>query len=336
MTLMEQFLGPETIEEELADGLGALNTRWRAKPPAALRKSLKDVELHWPAGSDLTDRTDELMYRAALENARGTDAATVRDLYHQVALDWAPVIEAMNFAPRVYEEQLGDMPAYARQLKAAFGAKVTKVGRDYFVKYRATPEPMQTEVLEQALVCAAISGDRDLARRMAKAYKIRPVPSEPRDVRYRILRHLLAEDDKAAALAAKGLSAGYAADWPPELVEFPRGVIKHDAALLAAGIRQLNTRMKGRWTIKQWRDRFERITAGKRPRFKGTWDDMMKDVRQFLISMKWLTSPHALAYLNVAAWRGMKSPFDKPKLFSEWIPLALCTPMEIAKSKKKS
>ena len=106
--------------------------------------------------------------------------------------------------------------------------------------------------------------------------------------------------------------------------------------MLSEGLRKLTVSIKSRWTIKRWRDRFERITAGDRPKFRGNWDDMMKDVRHFLIHMKWLTSPYALAYLNVAAWRGMKSPFDKPKLFSEWIPLALCTPIESAKSKKKS
>jgi hypothetical protein len=60
------------------------------------------------------------------------------------------------------------------------------------------------------------------------------------------------------------------------------------------------------------------------PHYRGTWEQMLTEARRSLVSMKWLLSPYALAYLNIAAWRGTPAAFDQPKLFSEWIPLPLC------------
>ena len=77
--------------------------------------------------------------------------------------------------------------------------------------------------------------------------------------------------------------------------------------------------------MRRWRARYEKITAGPRPKYIGTWEDMLNEVRSFLINMKWILSPFALAFLNIAAWRGMTSPFDQPELFSEWIPLSLAS-----------
>jgi hypothetical protein len=51
---------------------------------------------------------------------------------------------------------------------------------------------------------------------------------------------------------------------------------------------------------------------------------MLNDVRKFLMDMNWIISPYALAYLNVARWRGVTDIFEQPELFSEWIPLSLC------------
>jgi hypothetical protein len=325
MGVVFEFLTLPTIEYQIE--LNRLSLAEQIKPllTSKLRRLFEKpgaFEPNYPMKFWPSWKTDRRMELAALEYARGAEPISVRSMYRQAAEEWISIIPAMDFKPRVYVDDLGDSPALANKMKEAYNAKVTKVGRDYSVRYKAIPQPLQDEVLEQALVCAAISGDAALAKRLATAYKLRPYDMDA-DAFF-VLRHLLAEDDDAAAEIAKRLRPGYPADWPPELIEFPLGVLRQDPKLLAKGLRTLNTRFKGRWDQRRWRARFDKITAGPRPRFRGTWEDMLKDVRRFLISMKWLLSPYALAFLNVAAWRGMTSPFDQPKLFSEWVPLSLC------------
>jgi hypothetical protein len=252
------------------------------------------------------------------------ESKVVRSIYRRAAEQWVPIVKAIDFSPRTFELNLGDSPKLAQQLEDALNAKVTKIGRDFHVKYKARPQPLYLEGMEDALVCAAISGDRKLATRLAKAYEGNDSDPLHNNRRYVVLRNLLAEDDVAAAGVAKQLRPGYPADWPPELIEFPIGVVKRDGRLLRKGLRTLNTRFKGRWNRQRWRARYEKMNSGPKPRYRGTFEEMLPEVRQFLVSMNWLLSPYALAFLNIAAWRGMESPFDRPEMFSEWTPLSLC------------
>jgi len=139
----------------------------------------------------------------------------------------------------------------------------------------------------------------------------------------------MAGDERQAAQLTKKLRAGYPIDFPPPLIEFPLGVVRKDASLLLQGLKALNTRFKGRWDEKSWRQRYEKLLAkksGRRFWQPPSWDEFLNQARKDLCSLHWLLSPFALAFLNVAAWRGMKSPFDQPKAFSEWVPLSLCDP----------
>ena len=325
--VVREFLTLPVIEHESGSLRFSLAKPVKPLPTSKLRTLFQQpgaFEPNYPMKFEASWQSHDLMQLAALEHARGTDSKAVRAIYRQAAEQWEPIIPAMDFKPRTYEIELGDSPRLAADLKAGFKAKVTKVGREYHVKYRARPQPLSHEVLHEALICAAISHDPVLAKRLAKGYDFNPVDPMWGDDRFMILRHLLAEDDRAAADIAKRLKPGYPADWPPELIEFPLGVLRRDPKLLAKGLRTLNARFKGRWDVRRWRARYEKITSGPRPRYRGKWEDMLKDVRGFLISMKWILSPYALAFLNVAAWRGMTSPFDQPRLFSDWVPLSLC------------
>lgn len=329
--VVREFLTLPVIQHEIASVRFSLAKPVKLLPPSKLRSLFQKpdaFEPNYPARFEPSWQSDDLMRLAALEHARGAGPKTIRAIYRQAAEQWAPIIPAMDFKPRVYEIELGDSPRLATELKNAFSAKVTRMGRELHATFKARPQPLSQEVLHEALVCAAISHDPVLAKRLAKGYEVNPVDPLWGDDRYVILRHLLAEDDQAASEVAKRLRPGYPADWPPELIEFPLGVLRRDPKLLAKGLRTLNTRFKGRWDVRRWRARYEKLTSGPRPRYRGTWDDMLNEVREFLISMKWLLSPYALALLNVAAWRGMASPFDQPKLFSEWVPLSLCLPDE--------
>ena len=332
-----ELFGLPYLEKRLEDQRGALSLKGNMCSPAQMRRIFRKKTSDPGALPDSpSDRlmlnsppTHTLMDIAILEHARGTSAAEVRDLFRQAAAGWEPVIAAMDFKPRVWEgiePNRWDAEAYL----ASNRGTIKKVKGGYRYNYKAIPEPLWSEVHE-ALQCAAISGDRDLAQRLARAYQLKPASEIARDelftFREYILRHLLAGDDDEARKVAKGLKPGYQVDFPQELVEFPLGVVRNDPELLLKGLKTLNTRFKNKWDERHWRKRYEKLKSGEiRARaVPKTWEVMLVDVRDHLYTLHWLMSPIALAFLNIARWRGMESPFDKPKAFSEWIPLSLCS-----------
>jgi hypothetical protein len=58
----------------------------------------------------------------------------------------------------------------------------------------------------------------------------------------------------AAAQASQNLKASYSPDHSPARIQFPQGVVRSDPALLAQGLKALNTRMKGMSHEKKWRE----------------------------------------------------------------------------------
>jgi hypothetical protein len=340
MGVVLEFLGKSFVTEKVASHRAMLAEHVKPLAMSKLRRVFRTQNAEEPYQlRELTPirlRTEYLMELAAFEHAQGAEANVVRSIYRQAAEQWVPIVKAMDLRPRIFELCLGDAPRLADALKVAFNAKVTKIGRDFHVRYKARPQPLHLEVMEEALVSAAISADRNLARRIAKAYKVND--SDPmHDLgHFVVLRHLLAEDDVAAAAVAKQLRPGYPADWPPELIEFPIGVVKRDERLLAKGLRTLNTRFAGQWNQQLWHARYKKLNSEPKPRYRRTFEEMLHEVRRFLLSMNWLMSPYALAYLNIAAWRGMKSPFDRPEMFSEWIPLSLCVGSERSSKRNSS
>ena len=272
--------------------------------------------------------TDDLMELAGLEHARGAAPEYVRGLYRTAAAEWEPVIETMASRLYSYDEEFGNRPSHAKELQQKYRAKITKKntsdGPEYRARYRALPQPFQFEVLEQVLPCAAISGDRDLAQRLARAYQVeRPHQIDFTTARYVVLRHLLAGDDAAAAEVAKRVKPGYLSAFPPPLIEFPLGVLRNDLKPLLKGVKVLGTRFKGRWDQRKLQRTCDKAMSNPAMKWVKTREKMLDMVRGDLISQRWLLSTFALAYLNVAAWRGMELPFGQPKLFSEWVPLSL-------------
>lgn len=280
------------------------------------------------AGAKEGLNTEQLMQLAALEHARGADPEHVRNLYRMAAAEWEPVIAAMNFKPDVFDEEIGNLPSYAKELQQDFGAKVTKKrtadGPEYRVRYRAIPQPLQCDVFHYVLPSAAISGDRKLAKKLAGGYKVlQPRQIDSTDARFVVLRHLLAGDEAAAVEVSKRLKPGYQNAFPPELIEFPLGVVRNDPKLLLKGVKALGTKFKGRWDEGKLQQRCDKYMSSHSMRWVKTRDKMLNILRGDLVSQRWLISPFALAYLNVAVWRGMEPPFGQPKAFSEWVPLSL-------------
>jgi hypothetical protein len=324
---INDFLTPAVIAQRLEPLRESPFEKYEPLSAARMKRLFlkpTDRDPHFPKGNDPSFWTRHLMDLAVFEYAAGTDPQEVRKIYHEAAAIWEPIIRVMNLKPHKQKAEIGDNPALAKELRSAFGAKLTRQGRDYTAEYVARPQPFYSEVIEQALVCAAISGDFTMATRLAEGYQTNDVDPLCEEQRFVVLRHLLAGDEKAASATAKRLKPGYAKDWPPELIEFPLGALRRDSKMLAKGLRTLNTRFKGRWDEKVWHARFKNITGGPRPSWRGSWKQMLNDVRKFLMDMNWIISPYALAYLNVARWRGVTDIFEQPELFSEWIPLSLC------------
>ena len=312
---IQTFLTPDYIRQQLDLWRSLLEASWKYWPPK-------------PGEADLfrMRQTNDLMRIASLEYAGSAPATTVRSLYREAAAIWEPVIASLDFSPRTFEGVTNSAKEAERYVEQ-FDANVENRGGEFRYRYVTVPEHFLTQFAD-ALIAAAISGDLALAQRLAKAY---PTPPVTRGW-FSVLRHVLAGDMTAASIACQSLKPGYSSDWPPALIEFPQGVVLADPALLVKGLKTLNTRMKGMWGEKKWRTRHEKLKAGAIKRFSRrsapTWDEMLRGVRDHLVAMRWILGEHALAFLNVASCRGMTSPFDQPKRFSQWVPLSLARPLD--------
>lgn len=326
-------LSPSFIEKKIEDAKEGMKFRAKRSPrpsAAKLRRIFSkydgsDTSIAW-ALEGLN--TDYLMELAALEHARGADPGYVRGIYRSAAAEWEPIIGAMPVKPYNYDEEIGNLPSYASELKQKYSAKITKKktadGPEYRARYRSIPEPFQFEVLEQVLPCAAICGDQMLARRLARGYRVeKPHQTDFTTARYVVLSHLLAGDDASAMEMAKRMKPGYLSAFPPPLIEFPLGVVRNDPKLLLKGVKAMSTRFKGRWDERKLQQICDKAMSNPAMRWVRTREKMLDMVRGDLISQRWLLSTFALAYLNVAAWRGMEPPFGQPEAFSEWVPLSL-------------
>jgi hypothetical protein len=181
-------------------------------------------------------------------------------------------------------------------------------------------------------MCAAIGGDRELCRRLALAYQLhifQPQRTGHAPVGLWVIRHLFAGDEKSAtqACALFNDALGDPIDFPPCRFEIVFGILRRDPALIVEGMRRVNIRFESRWDVKRVRAWYDKQTSPTRRvnRRLPSFNEVLEGDGQTLVSFGWVLSTWALGLLNLARWHGMKSPFDQPKLFSEWIPLELCT-----------
>lgn len=168
---------------------------------------------------------------------------------------------------------------------------------------------------------AAIAGDMDLAKRVTAplaAPNSRTLKTQLY-LRDYCLRHALAQDAEAEAKLVAKLKPGYVAGFPQPLIEFPIGVFKRDAAMVLEGVRKTNTRFKTQWDEKKWRAWYDKP----RGRKSSSWEECLLATKAALFNYNWVLAHWALAWLNVASWRGMDAVFENPKKFSQWIPLEL-------------
>lgn len=304
--------------------------RFPPETDAELRKMFRGpmLENGEIASPNRAGGVDDAMEKAALHFIRGDGADAARASYHELATRWVPIIEAMDFTRReITWDEL--TPKSAEQLIAEYGGRMTKQGATRTVKSKVMPQPLVHDV-EKVLMAAAISGDRSLARKLARGYpvpKVVPKVTAQFEIRFRALRHVLADDRRAADEAAEHLEDGYPTDFPPDRIELPLGVLRTDPALLATGMKRITTRFAGMWDVdrvRKWYDK--RVVAAKsRGRAMPPFEKQLDLERANLIGLKWLLSTWALAFLSAARWRGITAPFDQAKLFSEWIPLELCS-----------
>jgi hypothetical protein len=81
--------------------------------------------------------------------------------------------------------------------------------------------------------------------------------TKPFEIRPMVVRHLLAGDDEQAQALAKEAQAGYAADFLPDLIEFPLVSSNATPRCWSAGMKKINTKLKNQWDLKKWRKKHE-------------------------------------------------------------------------------
>ena len=323
------FLTPEWVEKQLDERHGARGGH--AGGAAALRGHLMTGLLTsvgaTPDEAEWGHAARQCMNRCELEYAAGSDPKIIRDLCRDFARSFVPVMAAMDFTPTEKHIEGGMTPSDAKDLAERFGGTWWKAGGNYAgVRYWSMPQPHRL-VMPRVWMIAALSGDAELARRVAEPYRLNEAHRlEVFDTREMILRHVLAGDREGERAFAAALKPGYPVDFPPDVIELPLGVIRNDPKTVLAGVKAVTTRFKGKWDLKKTRARYDKWAekAGTKGRWSAdTWDEVLDQTRKNFFNFNFVFSWWALAWLNVARWRGMDGVFRDPKAFSEWVPLSL-------------
>jgi hypothetical protein len=279
----------------------------------------------WDLAARQTMERCELMY------ASGEAVSRIRDVCRGFCEAFLPTSEKWDFSEVEIDTGTdggGMLPSHAKETAETFGGTWWKVSQYYAaVRYKCIRQPMGL-AMEKTWRIAAVSGDRDLAKDLAARYQARPPHQITAQfaMRESTLHLALAEDTAGEQALAQKLRPGYMADFPPEMIEFPLGVINRDAEVIVQAIKKHSTTFKGKWDTRKHRAWYDKQLARHPRGFRnpGTWEQCQERTKDALFSHHWVFSWWAIAWLNIARWRGMDAVFENPKVFSEWVPRELC------------
>lgn len=260
-----------------------------------------------------------------LEYVRGAPAGKVRALCSEIAEDFVPELAGLDFSLKHYRHDGGLLPSDAKRTAEQHGGRWWKADQHYAgAEWSQMNQPLGPNV-ERLWLLAAVAGERDLAHTLAAGYRVPDAnvlrAEEKHLIRRYTLRHALADDRAAEATLVKMLLPGYMAGFPQELIEFPLAVNQGDEVLLQLAVKRTSTTFKGKWDLKKMQAFYDKRSHRKS---FGTWEQMIERTKGELLNHHWIISWWALAWMNIARWRGMTAAFENDKLFSEWVPKSLC------------
>lgn len=268
-------------------------------------------------------RVRERMQLCELEYVGGAAPGEVRARCREMVEAFVPGLGRLDFSMRTFRgEQM--QPSRAKEAAEKHGGKWWKSGQYAGAEWTEINQPLELDI-ERLWLMAAVAGDRELARTLASGYRVPETKTLRANDKYLIrryvLRHALAEDRAGEAALVEMLLPGYAAGLPQELIEFPMAVHRGDEELLKRATKKVSTTFKGKWDVKRIRAWFEKRAH---QRSIGSWEDVVEQTKSALLNHHWVISWWALAWLNIARWRGMTGVFGQDKVFSEWVPRGLC------------
>jgi hypothetical protein len=306
-----EYLNPEWIERRLVE-LDA--TVGRMRDPAD--------ETAWSLYADAC------RHRCELEHVRGAPPAKIRTICRDFVTALVPFLKQADFSTQKHSAQRM-VPSRAKELAETYGGTWQRIDQHYAaVTWEQRRQPLDFE-MPHIWMMACVGGDQDLANSIAEPYLMDPpgTMDQHEELRHAMLRHCLAGDDRLEQSLVDQLKPGYLADFPRDLIEFPIGVIKRDPSLLRTAVRKTCTAFKGKWDVRKhrvWYDRQVKKYPPGKWRHPGTWERVLERTKSALIAHRYAVSWWALAWMNIAHWRGIDNAFKDPKIFSEFVPRALC------------
>lgn len=263
-------------------------------------------------------RLRSFMTTCELEYVRGDPAVEIRSRCRNMVESFLPEMPGLDFSARLFRGERM-LPSAAKRAAEKHGGRWWQTDQySCGAEWSEMNQPLRLDIMKLWLV-AAISGDRELALRVTAPYRTPANPSE--SLRLYILRHALADDRIAESELVKLLRPGYAKGEPKLLIEFPIAVHRGDEEMLRKAVKTTSASFVRTWDVERMRAWFEKRVHS---RSTGTWEQVIERTKLDLLSSNWVISWWALAWLNIARWRGMTSIFRQPSLFSEWVPRALC------------
>jgi len=278
---------------------------------------------------DLFFTYSSVAHACELRHIVGRSTAEIRLVLSNYIALLIPQIESFDFSPKKIYVEDGMRPSDAREMAESHGGTWWKVSGQYAgVEVETINQPFET-IVHWIWMFAAVSGKQDLARQAACLYQLPPSKrlASRDEKRKAILRHALAEDETGIGAFIDQLESGYPAGWPPMVIDFPIGVLKDEPETVLAAVKSVSSKFKSKWDLKKLRRAYERRYGPHDGHYPPSvsWEEWHESSKSAYFGDHWVLAWWALAWLNIARWRGMDGVFENEKVFSEWIPYELCS-----------
>jgi len=247
------------------------------------------------------------------------DVEKVRAIYREAA---ASYLARALWGIEPVERRLSIQEHEIKELEANPGGDFLRVERDQKGKpygvflWKHQPGPYHAE---EALACALIAQDWELADSLAKAIPLPLSITVPETMAVSLLRYTVHDQQENVLERLKVYSAHpQGIDFAPRRSDFAVAIVQRDGKLLAKALKATIQSFRRKWELEKYVKPLSIIMYGSR-------EESMRMAAQELVGMRWAYSSWGVAMMCLAGRFGVEIP-NSSKSYSDFLPYELCMP----------
>ncbi|MCA9094510.1 MAG: ankyrin repeat domain-containing protein [Planctomycetaceae bacterium] len=245
----------------------------------------------------------------------------VREVYRKAASSYYDLVKVLDINEPV-EHQFSIQEKEIEKLKSQPSENFVRVERNQdgspfeVVLAKHQPNPY---AVENALTCALIAQDWELADLLAKEIPLPLSVDERNTMSLSLLRYTVLDQKENVLERLKIYSAHpQGIDFAPRRSDFAVAVVERNGELLAKALKATIQSFRRKWDLKKY-------ATPKKLAIFGSREELTKDAAWQLVGMRWVYSSWAVAMICLAGRFGIEIP-KTPQSYSDFVPCELCMP----------